>query len=275
MFSFLTFRSTFSKLATTPRQPIAEMSTNQQLWSSIAKDKDYNGGARTFATEEPKSSPKSSQPRPNNANNNNSSRPKRNPLPSHIPKTNNSSEQVYVLTLLTDTAHQNRMTALRKRYFPAKLNKLGAHLTLFHALPGSKLQETIIPTLQNIARNTQPFKVQAAKPFRMRKGIAISVPKHQGGEQAQEVHRALLGRWKEDGDWLSEQDQGGMRVHYTIMNKVDEEEDVEKAMSEVEKDWKGDWGEVVGLGLWRYEKGYWKWAEGFHFGEGGESAEGR
>jgi hypothetical protein len=25
---------------------------------------------------------------------------------------------------------------------------------------------------------------------------------------------------------------------------------------------------VVGLGLWRYERGYWKWVEVFEFGKG-------
>ncbi|KAM0716329.1 hypothetical protein Q7P37_007774 [Cladosporium fusiforme] len=239
---------------------------SNQLWSSIAKDSNYTGGSRTFATEREETS---SKRKPNTNTGNNTNRPKRGPSPSHVPKTTNSQETVYVLTLLTDTTHQNRMTALRKRYFPPKLNKLGAHLTLFHALPESKLQETIIPTLQSVAANTQPFKVHAAKPFRMKKGIAISVPKGQGGQRAQEVHQALLGSWK-DGGWLSEQDRGGMRVHYTIMNKVDEEEIVQKAMSEVEAEWKGDWGDVVGLGLWRYERGFWKWSEGFYFEEGGE-----
>lgn len=105
------------------------------------------------------------------------------------------------------------------------------------------------------------------KPFRMKKGIAISVPKQQGGEKAQEVHGALLRAWEGEG-WLSEQDSGGMRVHYTIMNKVDGEGEVARAMEEVSGSWKGDWGTAVGVGLWRYERGYWEWERGFEFGEG-------
>jgi hypothetical protein len=158
------------------------------------------------------------------------------------------------------------MTALRKKYFPPKLNKLGAHLTLFHALPESKLESTIIPTIKRVAAEWQPFSVNAAKPFRMKKGIAISVPKNQGGDLAQKVHGALSGAWEGEG-WLSEQDAGGMRAHYTIMNKVDDEGEVADAMEEVSGSWKGDRGTVVGLGLWRYEKGYWKWVEAFEFGK--------
>lgn len=238
------------------------MAAPNQLWSSIAKDANYTGGSRTFATEE-------SQPKPSSSSNRNNNGPnphkKRATSPSHIPKTS-QQESVYVLTLLTDNGHQKRMTALRNKYFPRKLNKLGAHLTLFHALPESKLESTIIPTIKQVVSERQPFSVNAARPFRMKKGIAISVPRDQGGEQAKEVHSALLGAWEGEG-WLSEQDSGGMRAHYTIMNKVDEEEEVARAMEEVAGSWKGDKGTVVGLGLWRYEKGFWKWVEAFEFGQ--------
>jgi hypothetical protein len=237
------------------------MAVPNKLWSSIAKDKNYTGGTRTFATEE-------SQPKPNtstNKRNTNTSHPRHQHTtsPSHIPKTS-QQEPIYILSLLTDPAHQQRMTALRKKYFPPKLNKLGAHLTLFHALPESKLESTIIPTIKRVVSERQPFAINAARPFRMKKGIAISVPGNQGGDEAQEVHRALLSAWEGEG-WLSEQDGGGMRAHYTIMNKVDDEEEVAGAMEEVAGSWKGDLGTVVGVGLWEYERGYWKWVEGFEF----------
>ena len=239
---------------------IANMAASNQLWSSIAKDTNYPGGSRTFATGDSQAKPIA----PNNKSNTQQHHQKRTTSPSHIPKTS-QQEPVYVLTLLTDDAHQKRMTALRKKYFPPKLNKLGAHLTLFHALPESKLESTIIPTITRVAAEWQPFSVNAAKPFRMKKGFAISVPKNQGGDLAQKVHGVLLGAWEGEG-WLSEQDAGGMRAHYTIMNKVDDEGEVADAMEEVSGSWKGDRGTVVGLGLWRYEKGYWRWVEAFEFG---------
>lgn len=246
----------------------------QQLWSSIAKDKNYTGGSRTFATEMDKQKKPSQTIR--STNDNTTTRPKRAPSPSHIPKTKTQSstpEQVYVLTLLTNPAHSATLTNLRNRYFPRHLNKLGAHLTLFHALPASKLSSTIKPTLRNLAAREQKFPIHAAKPFRMKRGIAISVPRHQGGAKAGEIHGELLEAFKQDEregeEWLSEQDgRGGVRVHYTIMNKVEEEEAVQRAMGEVQGSWEGCWGEVVGLGLWRYERGYWKWEEGFYFGGG-------
>jgi hypothetical protein len=76
-------------------------------------------------------------------------RPKRSQSPTYIPKTSspNNEEKVYVLTLLTGKAHHTRMTDVRTKYFPENLNKLDAHLTLFHALPASKLESLVIPVM--------------------------------------------------------------------------------------------------------------------------------
>ncbi|OQO11098.1 hypothetical protein B0A48_05353 [Cryoendolithus antarcticus] len=193
---------------------------------------------------------------------------KRSPSPSHIPKPQAQDQDVYILTLATDVRHHKAMTALRNQYFPKKLNKLAAHLTLFHALPGSLLESNIIPHLEAVAARRKQFAVHAATPFRMKHGFAISVPKSEGGAEAQAVHADLQRKWAEDG-FLSEQDQGGCRVHYTIMNKVDEEIDVARAFREVREQWKGDWGVVEGLTLWRYERGWWKFHRRFAFEKAG------
>lgn len=192
-------------------------------------------------------------------------RQKRSPSPAHIPSTEKVGEDVYVLTLLTDQAHHKRMTGLRDTYFPKHLNKLGAHLTLFHALPGSRLDDHILPTIRDVASKTGKFPIHAVKPFRLKHGVAISVAKNNGSTQAQEMHRALQRPWLEAG-FLSDQDQGGCRVHYTVMNKVDDDAKVAKALGELQGDFRGDWGVAEGLGLWRYERGYWKWQQRFDFG---------
>ncbi|KAK5113827.1 hypothetical protein LTR62_003211 [Meristemomyces frigidus] len=189
---------------------------------------------------------------------------KRSPSPRHQPKTVPSHEPVYILTLQTDKPHHDRMTAWRKQYFPAQLNKLEAHLTLFHALPASKFPSSILPALRAIAASTPPFPICARKPFRLRRGIALSIPRNEGAAKIQGVHRALLGQWRGEG-WLSEQDSGGMRAHYTIMNKADDEGQVLIAFEEVSRAFRPDEGRAEGLGLWRYERGFWRWEEGFAF----------
>jgi len=237
-----------------------DMASFGASWASIAGKNATSTGQRTFVTDE------QSQPPPRN-NQSEQRRQKREPSPAHVPKTESPEENVYVLTLSTDKRHHKRMTALRDQYFPKKINKLGAHLTLFHALPATKLESDIVPTIQDLVSKSQPFKVHAAKPFRMKKGMAITVPKNQGGQQSQDVHRALQDAWSQG--WLSEQDAGGMRVHYTIMNKVDDAAQVEAAFQEVQNSWQGDWGTVEGLDLWRYDRGYWRWERKFEFPGGG------
>ena len=193
-----------------------------------------------------------------------SDRRKRSPSPAHVPVTATSDEDVYILTLLTDAAHHKRMTAIRDQYFPKRINKLEAHLTLFHALPASRMDSDLIPVIKSVASSTSAFKVHAVRPFRLKRGVAISVAKNTGSAQAQEVHNALQRPWL-DAEFLSEQDRGGCRVHYTVMNKVEDEAVIQKALGDLGNDFRGDWGTAEGLGLWKYDRGFWRWEQRFDF----------
>ena len=44
------------------------------------------------------------------------------------------------MTALLDAQSAQTLEALRQRYFPADLNRVPAHLTLFHHLPGEDLR---------------------------------------------------------------------------------------------------------------------------------------
>ena len=144
---------------------------------------------------------------------------KRSPSPSHLPQTGAVEGSIYVLTLLTNHAHHDRITALRIKYFPKHLNKLDTHLTLFHALPGSKLESSILPLLEDVAARTSRFRIRADLPFRMKKGFAVGIAEGEGGVHGKRLHVVIQEPWKKEG-WLSTQDTGGCRLHYTLMNKV-------------------------------------------------------
>lgn len=133
----------------------------------------------------------------------------------------------------------------------------------------------MVPALRRVAGGTAPFEIHASEPFRLKKGVAVGVAGARGGERAREVRAALLGAWEGEG-WLSEQDaRAGGRVHYTVMNKVEDEGEVERCLGEVrEALGRGDWGRCMGFGLWRYERGGWVWERGFAF-RGGEGKGGR
>ncbi|KAF2760354.1 hypothetical protein EJ05DRAFT_474242 [Pseudovirgaria hyperparasitica] len=178
--------------------------------------------------------------------------------PDHIPHTN-QTEDSYVLTLHTSQKHHSTMTSLRKTYFPPRINKLGAHIALFRAIPGSHLP-TIKSDIRSLTAHTSSFPIRADAPFRLSHGIAIGVS--DGGPESKRIHAELRDRWY---DVLSNQDRGGFRAHYTIMNKVDDEQAVRQAWDELSGAFKGSDGVVEGLALWRYEKGWWKDREVFRF----------
>ena len=186
----------------------------------------------------------------------------------HTPNTSHSDETTYILTLHSDPAHHNRITALRTKYFPRHLNKLSAHIALFRALPGSHLP-IIEADLSTTCTYHQPFTIHTTTPFLLKHGVGINV----AAEPAREIYKELRGKWE---GFLSQQDKG-FRPHYTIQNKA-EEGVPEKTLEEVKGSRvEGMKGEVSGLTLWRYEKGFWRRGKDFGFGVGkgeeGEKAE--
>lgn len=188
-------------------------------------------------------------------------------------------EQLYVLTLLSDSAHHEYMTQLRQQYFPPKINKLEAHITMFHALPESKMDHEIVPKLVQLTRNTQPYRIRAHEAFRLSKGVGISVlddidyadTGKQKRNMTRIIHAELRKKW---AGWLSEQDSKPPRLHYTVMNKVSDEKKIQEALQDLQqrfsapvKDQPEVEGQVTGLTLWRYERsGHWTNPKHFKFG---------
>jgi mannose-1-phosphate guanylyltransferase len=189
------------------------------------------------------------------------------PRTEHKPNTGNEEEHVYVLTLKVTDSLAKAMDSMRDRYFPRHLNRTGAHLTLFHALPHSQL-EALETGLSQISANMQPFEVSTGKPFRMRKGVGINVD--EGYKNMKTVHQDLQSQWSV---FLSEQDAGGFRPHWTVMNKVDDEKKVDDAFSTIRQELseRNQEGRAIGLDLWRYERGNWIFAKEWLFGEGEKS----
>jgi mannose-1-phosphate guanylyltransferase len=185
------------------------------------------------------------------------------PRTEHTPNTGAHEEHVYVLTLKLEDSLSTPMNKLREQYFPKRLNKTPAHLTLFHALPHSHVTE-LKQGLSQLSSSTKPFQVTTGGPFRMRKGVGVNVDA--GYQNMKEVHSQLKSQWM---PFLSEQDQGGFKPHWTVMNKVDEEKEVEHALNAVRRELSqsAKEGQAVGLELWQYDRGHWIWAEEYVFGE--------
>lgn len=193
----------------------------------------------------------------------NSQRSDRLPRIEHMPNTEQEEERVYVLTVKTTESLALPMNEFRERYFPRRLNRTPAHLTLFHALPHSQLI-VLDQVLAQTSSNIGPFHISAGKPFRMRRGVGINVG--QGYRTTKEVHERLRSQWL---DFLSEQDAGGFRPHWTAMNKVNDEEKVDSAFKNIQTALMATSreGQALGLVLWNYNGGNWELAKEYLFGD--------
>ena len=141
------------------------------------------------------------------------------------------------------------MADLRKSYFPPGSRKVNAHITLFHALPHSRLA-TIEGDIGTIARRSKPFKMHATKPYVLgTQGVALRVRTG----RAEVVYQHLRDQWYK---FLSNQDKT-FRPHYTVQDKVDKDT-AEATFEELRHKFLGSRGVVEGLSLHRYDKGYWR-----------------
>ncbi|KAI4866123.1 hypothetical protein F4820DRAFT_457802 [Hypoxylon rubiginosum] len=183
----------------------------------------------------------------------------------HKPRTDapeGEEETYYVLALQTDAAHHQAMCALRARYYPPALLRVAAHISVFRALPGSGLP-SLRADITAAAGRTATFGIRAVgPPIRLgRRGVGVPVA---GLEPVDGIMRELQGMWR---DVLSRQDRGAFRGHYTLMNKVDDLEKVEKCLEEVRQELgpHGLPGMALGLSLWRYDRGWWRHEQDFAF----------
>lgn len=214
-----------------------------------------------------------------------SPRPHRHPNnPDHIPNTTTAAaardQPVYVLTLTTTPSLTDPLTALRRSHFPRRPpghqggghSHLPAHLTLFHALPGSELHAVTSALAELCSAQRGALVLATGAAFRMRRGVGISVADGGGvvgggggGKQAaRRLHGELQRRW---WAFLSPQDRRPWRPHWTVQNKAAGEAAVDAAMEDVRDGFRGAEGLATGCALWRYEEdGGWDFEREFDFG---------
>ncbi|SFU32516.1 2'-5' RNA ligase [Methylobacterium sp. 174MFSha1.1] len=162
-----------------------------------------------------------------------------------------------ILTLELDEAAFAEFDGQRRRYFPPALNKIPAHVTLFHHLPGEE-ERGIVETLAAEVRAQAPLPVAVASLRFIGRGVAYGLDSPRLS--------ALRGRLAATFEpWLTPQDRQGYRPHVTVQNKVAPEEaralhrELEAAF--VPREITG-----IGLLLWRYLGGPWEARGRFPFG---------
>jgi 2'-5' RNA ligase len=154
-----------------------------------------------------------------------------------------------IVTLQLDAETHEWLTEQRSRYFPAGINYLDAHLTLFHNLPGRELAQ-VIETCARTAATTAPFDVSMPGLMKLGRGVAYKV-------LAPELARlrALLAEAFEP--WLVKQDRQGFRPHVTIQNKVAPHE-AAALFDHLSTSYTPRTARAEGLQLWHYDGGPWR-----------------
>jgi 2'-5' RNA ligase len=161
-----------------------------------------------------------------------------------------------VVALGLDPASLERLDALRRAHFPPARNRLRAHVTLFHALPGAREAE-VAAALAALAGASPPLPVRVAEVRSLGGGVAFGLD----CPEVAAVRAALAARF---ADALTRQDAQGWRPHVTVQNKVDAA--TARATAALLRDGFAPWtATALGLDLWRYRGGPWESAGSFPF----------
>lgn len=154
-----------------------------------------------------------------------------------------------ILSLAFEPAAFEHFDTLRRTHFPQRLNHIPAHLTLFHHLPGDRL-DVVMDALEAEAKNQPRFSVEVVGLRKLGRGVAYGL--HAPPLDA--LRGRLAARFAEH---LTPQDRQGFRAHVTVQNKVDPK-DAAVLHDQLAADFTPWSFRAEGLLLWRYLGGPWE-----------------
>jgi hypothetical protein len=153
------------------------------------------------------------------------------------------------VTLVLDDVSQAFFDCARQRWFPASLNRVPAHVTLFHQLPGARIAE-LRAQLAGLCADRQPAHFVVTGVRFLGRGVAyvLHMP------EIAALRDAVRQQWI---DVVTVQDRQPWRPHVTIQNKVPTEE-ARTLHQTLAVDFVPFAGSAVGIALWRYRGGPWE-----------------
>lgn len=153
-----------------------------------------------------------------------------------------------ILTLALDGASFARLDDLRRRHYPAERNRVPAHLTIFHSLPGAGLA-TIKRDLAAICARQRPFYLRATGWKSLDHGTALAF----SSPELIALRQRLAFEWCDD---LGAQDAAPIAPHVTVQNKVPPRA-ANALLRELQVGFRPFTARAEGLLLWRYRGGPW------------------
>lgn len=152
-----------------------------------------------------------------------------------------------IVTALMGAADFAWADGLRRAHFPPERNLIPAHLTLFHHLPPSSLDE-IMTRLKRLCAGPPPL-ARLTDVMLLGRGVAYRVDSPDLMAMREEIADAFAGL-------LTPQDQARPRLHITVQNKVAPDE--AKALATHLRDlFRPRPLAIAGLAAWHYRGGPW------------------
>lgn len=165
-----------------------------------------------------------------------------------------------IVTLALDPVAQDTFEAARRAHFPPTLNKVPAHLTLFHRLPGEE-EGAVRAILAEVAAVREPIPLACTGLRFLGRGVAYRLE----GSGYEDLRAALSARF---APWLGAQDKQRIAPHVTIQNKATPAA-AKALIDRLEAHFAPFPVTGEGLLLWRYRGGPWEAVERFGFAEKG------
>ena len=138
---------------------------------------------------------------------------------------------------------------LRQIHFPPRRNRVPAHLTLFHALPGEH-EPFIAETLKAACRECEPMQLSVRGPWFIGRGVAYRLASAELEHLRSELANAF-------SPWLTPQDRAPFRPHITVQNKA-EPADARLLLERLQLEFEPFDIVAEALLVWRYLGGPWE-----------------
>ena len=158
-----------------------------------------------------------------------------------------------IVSLLLDEETQARFEEERRALFPAERFVVGAHLTLFHALPAS-LRDDVAEVLR-AAADRPALEVRVHDVYSLNRGVAYRLL----CPELDALHADWRRRW---ADHLTRQDAQPLHAHVTVQNKVSSTA-ARHTLDDLRAGFRPWVARGVALELWRYDAGPWTHLERF------------
>ncbi len=154
-----------------------------------------------------------------------------------------------ILTALLEPHIEARFNELRRAHYPPELNRVPAHVSLFHQLPGSEL-EAVKRRLKALCGDVAPPAVEVTGLKLLGKGVAYKLR----APVLSDLRAELAEGW-----WalLIPQDRAGFDPHVTVQNKVTPAA-AKATLAGLTASFRPFATRAIAIAIWRYCDGPWE-----------------